>query len=742
MSFHAYFLLCSFCFVGTGFLALLLTGRLDPVTSVLYLCALAGAWYVERHRPEWRVTSRRAIFLSVLSLPLYAVDVMVFGNNPFIALARFGLYLSAVKLFQVKRDSDWGWLYVLTFSETLLAAALTFDITFMVSLSLFLFFFLATLAAFEIERSHRRVGRLEEETAAIRRDRPRPLRRGAFLSTLAGGQLVMVALVSIPIFLLMPRFGGGAFGSGISPSETLTGFSEQAHLGDIERIKQNSAIVMYVKLDRPADRRLYWKGISLDTYDARTNTWTSTPDWRETYVERRATAPAIVPVEAPNAGTMYSDLLAQTFYLEPLATRALFAASRVKFVDNAPGTIGVDHSGSIRGPAHPGKRITYTALSDVAIPTQEELAADTATFYTASAVQGCLNPPDLDPRIADLALRIVGDAATPLEKAQRIEAFLKTNYTYSLDLTRSDMSTDPIADFLFNTRRGHCEYFASSMVVLLRNVGVPARLVTGFQMGEFNALNSTYTVRQSDAHAWVEVYFGGLGRWVEFDPTPPTGLNVYGDSVGAQFRQALEAVHMIWIQYVVTLDSGQQVSIIRGTQRQFVAVKAWVTDTFKRVRARVVALFAKSARAGAHVPGGLALLVGSLIALGLLAMLVMVLHQWGWSLAGFVVPTWRFRRFWRRREPPAATAVHFYGQMSAILSRYGIVREPSVTPGEFSEACGIPEVRTLTDLYHRVRFGQAPEARLHDEVDSALTQLARRLRHRDAQRKGDTSVQR
>src|SRR6185369_8726882 len=120
-----------------------------------------------------------------------------------------------------------------------------------------------------------------------------------------------------------------------------------------------------------------------------------------------------------------------------------------------------------------------------------------------------------------------GDAATPFDKAARIEAYLKNRYSYTLDLKRVDTSIDPIADFLLNVKAGHCEYFASSMTILLRNVGVPARVVNGFQMGEFNTVTGAYKVRQSDAHSWVEVYFADANRWVEFDPTPAAGLNVY-----------------------------------------------------------------------------------------------------------------------------------------------------------------------------------------------------------------------
>ena len=730
MKFRTYFVGCSLGLVLTGFLALLLTDRLDPMSSLLYVLAVAAASYLELRRPSLLLSSRTAVALSTLSIPLCAADIFLFGSNPFIALARFALYLSAVKLFQAKKDSDWGWLYSLTFCEVLLAASLTIDITFLVSLALFLFFFLATLSAFEIERSHRQLVRLEEESFAITADRRRSLRRGAFLSSVAGGQLIMIGLVAVPIFLLMPRFSGGAVGSALSRTETLSGFSDVVRIGEIERIKKSSAIVMYVQLEEPSTRTLRWRGIALDRYDPGAMTWSTEHTWDQKPVNRRSGVPAVVSIEPLAPGTQLADLLTQTFYLEPVSVRNLFAAHTVKVIDNAPGPISVDASGNLRGPALFGRRITYTALSDLWTPSEEEIALEEMGSYPPEITARALALPPLDPRVAELAREVVGDATTPIQKARRIEAFLRTEFEYTLDLGRVDTSIDPIADFLLNTRRGHCEYFASAMVVLLRSVDVPSRLVNGFQMGELNAVNGTYTVRQSDAHSWVEVYFAGADRWMEFDPTPPSGLNSYPTGIGAQFRQSLEAIHMMWIQYVVTLDSSEQLSMMRSIQRGMVGVKAWITSTFKSWRASIVRFFADTARTGAAVPGGLFLLVGTLVGLGGLMFMLMLLHNRGWSFAGFVLPTWRWRRFLRVKEPPERSAVRFYEQMLLMLSQHGIARKRYETPREFAESCGIVEVGVLTDLYNRVRFGGEATPDLDREVGGALTGLAARLRKR------------
>jgi len=127
-------------------------------------------------------------------------------------------------------------------------------------------------------------------------------------------------------------------------------------------------------------------------------------------------------------------------------------------------------------------------------------------------------PSEIDPRIAALARSATEHAPTPYDKAIELEHFLKTKYHYTLDLT-GNPGTDPLAHFLFTTRAGHCEYFASSMTVMLRTLGIPSREVNGFLPGEFNELGGDYIVRASDAHSWVEAYFPGSG-WIVFDPTP------------------------------------------------------------------------------------------------------------------------------------------------------------------------------------------------------------------------------
>lgn len=719
MNFETYFIVSSYAFLTTGFIALALTDRLDAGTILLYIAGLVASLAVERRAPERRITLRTALLLSALAVPVFTLDAM-FASGPFLALAHFILFMSVVKLFQEKNDADWVWIYAIAFFEMLLAASLTIDITFVVSLVLFLFFFVTTLGAFEIHRSHR-IPNVSEEDHATKKSGPRPLRRVGNLLGVAGGQVVIVALVATPIFFLLPRFSGGALGSGLGQPQNITGFSDTVRLGDVTRIKESDAVVMHVKLDREPGRWLRWRGLALETFDGR--------QWREA-----APSFKVVPTLAGtrtyqiDKSTGPDEMLTQTVILEGITTDAVFAASRAITAEGKLPELRADATRSLRSTAHPGTRIGYTVFSDLAVPSAEELAADTSQDYVEPIRTVDLQLPEIDPRVGELAREVVGDASTPYEKARRVEQFLKTKYTYSLDLRRSDTSIDPVADFLLNTKTGQCEYFASAMVLMLRELGVPARVVNGFQMGEYNSIGDVYVVRQADAHSWAEVYFARSQRWIEFDPTPPAGINHYGDvSLADHARRAMEAAQIFWIRYVVGLDDREQVTIMRTAQSRLLRWKAWLVETKNAWRDWAFRKAVRAIHSGAITRERVVALCVLVALAGASAFAAFVLHGRGWTFAGFVLPVWRLRRLRGGREP-SRSAVVFYEQMAALLAGYGLARRPDETPREFAEATGLDEVRAITEHYHRARYGGASGAGDERDVAAAMSRLAARLR--------------
>jgi hypothetical protein len=263
---------------------------------------------------------------------------------------------------------------------------------------------------------------------------------------------------------------------------------------------------------------------------------------------------------------------------------------------------------------------------------------------------------------------------------------------------------DPLADFLFNVKAGHCEYFSTAMAVMLRTRGIAARVVNGFLPGEYNEAAGAYTVRQSDAHSWVEVYFPETQSWVTFDPTPAAGrVEPVRSGLVGQLGKYVEALELIWFQYVVGYDKQEQRSLATSLQNHLFDYRRLLAQTVASIRREI----------SAH---------GRTIALSLFTVAVAFLGL----VAGRRV--WRFGwrgLTWSARQPKRdASAVVFYERLLRLLASRGVKRDPDLTPLEFAGGLDFQPALTITRAYNRVRFGgqELSESELR-EIERALTQL-------------------
>ena len=176
-------------------------------------------------------------------------------------------------------------------------------------------------------------------------------------------------------------------------------------------------------------------------------------------------------------------------------------------------------------------------------------------------------PSDTPPRIRTLAESWTRGAASANEKARLIEWHLRTEYRYDL-ASSSGRARYPLDNFLFESKRGHCEFYSTAMAILLRMVGVPSRNVMGFVGGTYNRFGRFYSVRQGDAHSWVEAYIEDAG-WVTFDPTPPGDAAPKSEFLGvwASLRDLVEATSQRWERHVVGYDLNQQVNLLQMLTR-------------------------------------------------------------------------------------------------------------------------------------------------------------------------------
>ena len=329
-------------------------------------------------------------------------------------------------------------------------------------------------------------------------------------------------------------------------------------------------------------------------------------------------------------------------------------------------------------------------------------------------------PASLDTRVGSLAVLVVARARaqSPYEAARAIEAHLNRNayegdYRYSLEMRAK--GPDPLSDFLFNVRAGHCEYFATAMAVMLRTLRIPARVVNGFQTGEYNAAADAYVVRQADAHSWVEVYFSEADAWVAFDPTPADGrpAGTSGQGVLGAFHRYADALELFWIQHVVAYDRQGQRALARTISSQ-------INDYTRAASVSADGLGALFAAWFGGRGGGLS------GALGYVAT-PLALAPASLLLAGVGLLWLRrkglFARATKRGGAEAArTIVEFYERMTAALNTRGLVRRADQTPLEFAEAVGSPEVLAVTGAYNRVRYGA------HDLTRAEAEEVERNLR--------------
>jgi len=307
-----------------------------------------------------------------------------------------------------------------------------------------------------------------------------------------------------------------------------------------------------------------------------------------------------------------------------------------------------------------------------------------------------LQLPNLDPRIPDLAHKITANAANNYARALAIETYLRQNLGYTLELPGEQ--PDPLANFLFQRKKGHCEYFASSMAVMLRTLGIPSRVVNGFRGGQYNDLNQTWIIRGRDAHSWVEVYFPEYG-WVAFDPTPVGPAA--DDDAWSRMGLYMDAARELWREWVINYDFSHQVRLTaelgnRSSDIQ-TRIKYWSIIKYRHLLMRL-----KNSQ-------GVGLSRKKIVSLVALLLVLTALP--------FTPRLWRsFRQVRMARNPqqaPGSAASFWYLRMLKAMERRGITKTPAQTPEEFASGIDDPQIQkdvvTFTEHYERARFAQSVE---------------------------------
>jgi transglutaminase-like putative cysteine protease len=521
---------------------------------------------------------------------------------------------------------------------------------------------------------------------------PASASRVGFRSRLARVSLVAAATTFVLtgiLFFVIPRMGQAALPLRAQLSRMVTGFSDRVELGAFGEIETDKTVVMRVYLSDDIQEPsllpgLRWRGIVFDRFDGRT--WAVGQPARVP-LRRWANGPFLLGTPLGRGPIVRQDI-----YLDPIGTDIVFAAPRALRMDVRAGGLNGDDMGSLSVP-NASARLHYHVESELeSSPAPFATVRGAAAELSGAARNRYLQLPPLSPGVARLAREVTAGSHEPYESAVKLNHFLSSRFRYTL--AKPQTSLEPLDEFLFVRRSGNCEYFAAALAVMLRTLDIPARVVGGFQRGEWNPYGRYFMVRLSDAHAWVEAYFDGVG-WVTLDPSPRVSA-VLADRPSAAALY-LDAARMRWYRYVVNWSLQDQRLFAATVQRQARDARlafAWPGEW----RSKFWFL----------VPGG----VGVAVVLG-------------WLI-------WRFGRPGQTRQsggrPP-----RFYERALRALARRGLSPEPAETARQFwaraqfeAPGCGEPLAR-ITTTYERARFGLTAltEGEMR-EVERCLLALERR----------------
>jgi protein-glutamine gamma-glutamyltransferase len=517
--------------VMTSATALAAEGVIALTTFVLVMVLFPVAYwvsYVRRDKDNWHIKIALAL-AAVIGLIRFMGQLRGVGSLDEIRfpLADLFLIVQIIHSFDLPARKDLN--FSLGSSLTLMAVAASVSQTLAYAIFLLLYFaFAATALAFahRSEASEDAAGTMAVKTEGKRTKRTSltDIARSIAISGLAGALLFMVIpqTSNLPAFALPFSLGSGfglAGGGGLinpgflngatsrSNAAAYYGFSERMDLrvrGDLP-----DDLVMRVRTSAPA----MWKGTIFDRYDG--DAWTKDTEAEPTLLsgDGRFFYPSQFRSLGPRAEVV------QTFYIETEMPNAIIAASQPDEVwFNGP--VSIDELGSLTTASTLTPGTVYSAISTRGAATPGELrTVSRRTREVPDLITRYLQlPGDLPARIEELARRVTRDATNDYDRVKAIESYLKRNYRYSLDSPVPPAGQDAVDHFLFETDVGFCEQFASATAVMLRTLGIPARVVVGYTPGDRNPFTGYHEVKASDAHSWIEVWFPNVG-WYEFDPT-------------------------------------------------------------------------------------------------------------------------------------------------------------------------------------------------------------------------------
>jgi protein-glutamine gamma-glutamyltransferase len=347
---------------------------------------------------------------------------------------------------------------------------------------------------------------------------------------------LLIPLLAIPLtmlmFVILPRTQYPLFSFLNRSDKARVGFTDRVRLGGVSRIQEDAGAIMRVSMEEMDEQQLYWRGIVFEQFDG--TAWG---------VSHKIGSASSRP-------SLRGKTVRQTIYLEPYGNIYLFCLDKPVFVSAK--SLREYDTLTFVAPGHIETRLRYDVIS---VPSaridQEDI--DGERYLQV--------PSNLPVRVVKLVDSLVSGSGTDKDIQSLVRFLAGGDYRYSL--TNLPVTDNPLETFLFETKRGNCEYFASALAVMLRIAGIPSRLVGGYKGGYYNRVGKYYLIPQNNAHVWVEAYTKSAG-WSRLDPTPARaeGATALGtDSPFLKLRVFMDTANYYWYVFVINYNIERQFSL-------------------------------------------------------------------------------------------------------------------------------------------------------------------------------------
>lgn len=629
------------------------------------------------------------------------IDLLWVSGDLLPAGLHFLMILMIIKLFNLRLRRDYLHLYAISLVAMLASGSLTADLWFFPIFSIYLLAGVWTLLLFQLTKTSEVSGDAWMSAPIRHESHEENHRVSPRLFWIANGLALGAFLITVVIFFTIPRVNAGIYQKGFGENLRMSGFSDKVNLGAIGSIKRDPSIVMRVELPRSPlhdARPLYIRGVSFDRYDG--TVWTNQLSYRRSLIEE---SPGTFTFRGKRAvlRSQLGEAMQQKILLEPLDTPVLFAAPFIESVTGMFPSLFFDATGAVYLPFPSSSRIEYTVVSRSTVLVPADLGSEPGP-YPEWVVRQYLQLPLQSDRITALAGEVTQKHYRPYEKATAIQTYLTSHYRYSLDAPLAEQH-QPLEEFLFARKTGYCEHYATAMVIMLRTVGVPARLVTGFMATEWNEYGHYYIVRQQDAHAWVEVYLPHSG-WIRMDPTPTEDNPPAGGPVWKVLGPIVDNIKLQWNRLFVQYSAADQLAVVRELKAEGMSVRNKALDSMTLLFGALLTVLS------GIVPRNV-----SQVRIGALGELL------GVAVIGLAVLFWLRRSrpwvawsLWEKGRGHELVIAQYYRRMRTYLTGQGFSNSTAIAPLELVEITraqwreAYTAVASITEVYCRTRFGHLP----------------------------------